>query len=164
MGCLGACRLPLRLRSAKRGAPYRDPNGRPSILLQAVCDANRRFLHVSAGWPGTTAEHAAFHESDLPGLLDKLPDYAQVCSAMLENVGGGWNSSVGSAWGHCSQRHWFDPPLGTFSGGGDFSLGVNMGSNSIPPKTPSDESINRGLVCAYMHFIARTQKILTFMP
>ena len=28
----------------------------------------------------------------------------------------------------------FDPPLGTFSGRGDFSLGVNMGSNSIPPK------------------------------
>ena len=43
------------------------------------------------------------------------------------------------------------------------SLGVNMGSNSIPLKIPSDESINRGLVCAYMHFIARTQKILTFM-
>ena len=38
-----------------------------------------------------------------------------------------------------------------------------MGSNSIPQKTPSDESINRGLVCAHMHFIARTQKILTFM-
>ena len=26
-----------------------------------------------------------------------------------------------------------------------------MSSNSIPPKTPSDESINR--VCAHMHFI-----------
>ena len=38
-----------------------------------------------------------------------------------------------------------------------------MGSNSIPHKTLSDESINRGLVCAHMHFIARTQKILTFM-
>ena len=38
-----------------------------------------------------------------------------------------------------------------------------MGSNSIPPKTLSDESINRGLVCAHMHFIAQTQKILTFM-
>ena len=36
-----------------------------------------------------------------------------------------------------------------------------MGSNSIPPKTLSDESINRGLVCAHMHIIARTQKILT---
>ena len=76
---------------------------------------------------------------------------------------GGRNSSVGSAWARCPQRRGFDPPLGTFSGRGDFSLGVNMGSNSIPPKTPSDESINRGLVCAHMHFIARTQKILTFM-
>ena len=37
-----------------------------------------------------------------------------------------------------------------------------MGSNSIPPKTLSDESINRDLVCAYMHFIAWTQKILMF--
>ena len=38
-----------------------------------------------------------------------------------------------------------------------------MGSNFIPPKTLSDESINRGLVCAHTHFIAQTQKILTFM-
>ena len=80
-----------------------------------------------------------------------------------EGVRGGRNSSVGSAWARCPQCHGFDPPRGTFSGRGDFSLGVNMGSNSIPPKTPSDESINRGLVCAHMHFIARTQKILTFM-
>ena len=28
----------------------------------------------------------------------------------------------------------FDPPLGKFSGRGDFSLGVNMCSNSIPKK------------------------------
>ena len=71
--------------------------------------------------------------------------------------------SVGSVWARCPQRRGFDPPLGTFSGRGDFSLGVNMGSNSIPPKTLSDESINRGLVRARMHFIARTQKMLTFM-
>ena len=76
---------------------------------------------------------------------------------------GGQNNSVGSAWARCPQRHGFDPPLGTFSGRGDFSLGVNMGSNSISPKTLSDESINRGLVSAHMHFIACTQKILTFM-
>ena len=75
----------------------------------------------------------------------------------------GRNSSVGSAWARCPQCRGFDPPLWTFSVEGIFSLGVNMGSNSIPPKTPSDESINRGLVCAYMHFIEQTQKILTFM-
>ena len=69
---------------------------------------------------------------------------------------------VGSVWTRCPQRGGFDP-LGKFSGRGDFSLGVNMGSNSIPLKTLSDESINRGLVCAHMHFIARAQKILTFM-
>ena len=38
-----------------------------------------------------------------------------------------------------------------------------MGSDSIPPKPLSGESINRGLVCAHMHFIARTQKILTMV-
>ena len=38
-----------------------------------------------------------------------------------------------------------------------------MGSNSIPHKTLTDESINRGLIFAHMHFITRTQKILTFM-
>ena len=52
---------------------------------------------------------------------------------------------------------------GNFPVEGIFPLGVNMGSNSIPPKTLSYESTNRGLVCAHMHFIARTQKILTFM-
>ena len=71
---------------------------------------------------------------------------------------GGRNSSVGSAWARCPQRRGFDPPLGTFSGRGDFSLGVNMGSNSIPPRTLSDESINRGLVCAHMHSITRDSK------
>ena len=81
---------------------------------------------------------------------------------MVQHFPGARNSSVGCAWALCPQCRGFDPPLGTFSGRGNFSLGVNMGSNSIPPKTPSDESINRGLVCAHMHFIARTQKILTF--
>ena len=48
-------------------------------------------------------------------------------------LSGGRNSSVGSAWARCPQCCGFDP-LGTFSGRGNFSLGVNMGSNSIPPK------------------------------
>ena len=43
------------------------------------------------------------------------------------------------------------------SGRGDFSLGVNMGSDSISQKL-LDESINRDLVCAHMHFIMWTQK------
>ena len=43
------------------------------------------------------------------------------------------------------QRRGFDPPLRFFS------EDVDMASDSIPPKTLSDESIDRGLVCAHMH-------------
>ena len=56
-----------------------------------------------------------------------------------------------------------DVDQSAFSGRGDFSFGVYMGSDSIPPKTLLDESINRGLVCVHVHSIARTQNILTFM-
>ena len=48
---------------------------------------------------------------------------------------------VGSVWARCPQRCGFDSRLGKFSGRGDFPLGVNVGSNSIPPETLSDESI-----------------------
>ena len=49
-------------------------------------------------------------------------------------------------------QHRFDPLGRIFSGRGDFSLGVDLGSDSIPPEL-SDESVNQGLVCARMHSI-----------
>ena len=66
-------------------------------------------------------------------------------------TGGGLNSSVGNVLGllSCVMRCGFDPPL-------SFWL-------SIPKKILSDVSINRGLVCAHVHSITWTQKILTFM-
>ena len=51
-----------------------------------------------------------------------------------------------------------------FSGGGDFTPVINIGSDSIPLKPLSDESINRGLVCSHTHPIVRTQTIRTIMP
>ena len=128
-----------------------------------------------AAWKSTTEIKSSFREqldNELTACSEVLLDvHTKACGViritstvnMFIHPVWGRNNSVGSAGAPCPQRRGFDAPLGTFSGRGDFSLGVNMGSNSIPPKTPSDESINRGLVCAYMHFIARTQKILTFM-
>ena len=52
---------------------------------------------------------------------------------------------------------------GNFPVEGIFPLELTWVQTPFPPKALSDESINRGLVCAHMHFIARTQKILTFM-
>ena len=51
---------------------------------------------------------------------------------------------------------------GHFPVEGIFPLELTWVQTPFPPKTPSDESINQGLVCAHMRFIAQTQKILTF--
>ena len=52
---------------------------------------------------------------------------------------------------------------GNFPVEGIFPLELTWVQTPCPQKTLSDESINLGLVCAHVHFIARTQKILTFM-
>ena len=57
---------------------------------------------------------------------------------------------------------------GNFPVEGIFPLELTCVQTPFPKKkkkkkTLSDESIIRGLVCAHMHFVARTQKILTFM-
>ena len=52
---------------------------------------------------------------------------------------------------------------GHFPVEGIFPLELTWVQTPFPPKTLSDESINRGLVCAHMHLITQTQKILTFM-
>ena len=63
------------------------------------------------------------------------------------------------------QRRLIRPPLGRiFPAEGIFSLGVNMGSDSIPPKLFQMRIyLNQGLVSAHMPSIAQTHKILTFM-
>ena len=80
--------------------------------------------------------------------------------------GEGWNSHNGSVLGWLSclmQRGGLVLSWIPCSEGRSFSLGVNMGSDSIPPKL-LDESINRSLVCAHMHYsIERSQQILTSM-
>ena len=53
---------------------------------------------------------------------------------LLTHFGGGRNSSVGSAWARCPQRRGFDPPLGTFSGRGDFPLELTWVQTPFPKK------------------------------
>ena len=78
----------------------------------------------------------------------------------------GRNSAIGSVLGFLSctmQLCGFAPPLRRiFSGKRGFPLELIW---VLPPilKTPSDESINRDLVCAHMHSISRTRQIMTFM-
>ena len=129
-----------------------------SAIDFAMCEG-----HPIMTCPPLQVQRTTQHPTCTASLYLQAKTTDEYCSCQIKENAMGRNSSVGSAWARCPGCRAFDPPLGTFSGRGDFSLGVNMGSKSIPPKTPSDESINRGLVCAHMHFIARTQKILTFM-
>ena len=59
------------------------------------------------------------------------------------------------------QRCGFDTPPGKIFLVKIFPLELTWVQTPFPL---SDESINRGLVCAHMHFIAQTQKILTSCP
>ena len=63
------------------------------------------------------------------------------------------------------QSRGFDAPLGRmfFPVEGIFPLELTWILTLFPKKALSDESINRGLVYAHMHSIARTQKILKLM-
>ena len=78
---------------------------------------------------------------------------------------GGRKSSSVVRWARCPAWCSFVGSIllgENFSGRADFFVCfflVNMGSGFIPPTKPlSDESVNYGLVCAYMHSIAQSQK------
>ena len=116
-----------------------------SCMLSISCSDSAEVQVCSVGLRKAQNNQALYFRNP-QGCNQKRPSSSSCHSQMISGRLGGRNSSVGSAWARCP-----------------FSLGVNMGSNSIPPKTLSDESINRGLVCAHMYFIAWTQKILTFM-
>ena len=76
---------------------------------------------------------------------------------------GNGTTDTATVWGPAEAR--LDPSTASVEQWtrGDFSLGANMGSDSIRPKPLPDVSRNRGLVCAHMHSIARTQKIRAIM-
>ena len=76
----------------------------------------------------------------------------------------GPESSVGSVLDSLSyvmQHREFDPPR-SLPAVGIYPLKLTWVLTPFP-KTLSDESINRGLVCAHIHSIKRTQTVLTFM-
>ena len=81
--------------------------------------------------------------------------------SQFESPTGGWNNSVDSVWSSLSCSI-----VGTIflcaSSKGIFPLELTCFSLHFS-KTLLDENINWGLVCAHMHSIAQTKKILTFI-
>ena len=128
--------------------PHWDRSYRPNSVLHPV-QVDWHQASQSLHWP--------HHSSCLEGL----PLQYQ----FLFHWYGGWNSSLVVCWAHCPA--WCSVVglillWGEFFRRGDFSLEWTWVLTPFP-KNSSDESINRGLVCAHIHSIAWTQEILTFM-
>ena len=90
--------------------------------------------------------------------------WQQKAQWLIPVLGAGITQSV-VCWARCPA--WCSVPGSNLlwaSGRGDFSVRVNMVSDSIPPKTLLDQSINWGLVYAHKHSIAGTQKIWHSRP
>ncbi|XP_024533996.1 protein ANTAGONIST OF LIKE HETEROCHROMATIN PROTEIN 1-like [Selaginella moellendorffii] len=47
------------------GESYYDQKQQYSVILQGVCDAQKRFLSVYAGWPGRVPDTRVFRNSTL---------------------------------------------------------------------------------------------------
>ena len=93
-----------------------------------------------------------FSVLDFFKFASRMPQIVQILVSTFKIVHGGRNSSlvmfgldVHSVAGSI-----------LFWGREDFSLGVNMGSNSIPPKTLSDESIYKPRSSLCTHAFHRT--------
>lgn len=42
-----------------------------SVKLQVVCDSNKKFIDISAGWPGSMHDARIFDMSSLSGVLEQ---------------------------------------------------------------------------------------------
>ena len=52
------------------------------LNVQAICDANCRFLFMSASSPGSVNDRVAYEHSNLSDIVDRLPlDFAVVADA-----------------------------------------------------------------------------------
>jgi hypothetical protein len=64
--------------------------GHMSIHVQAICNRDRRFIHLFLGYPGRVHDSRVFRNSDVPEYLAKLPagqgKLAHSCALYLRNV------------------------------------------------------------------------------
>ncbi|EFX61836.1 hypothetical protein DAPPUDRAFT_120883, partial [Daphnia pulex] len=56
----------------EEGTSYINRKGFPGVSLQVVCDANRRILDASTGWPSSMQDSRIFRKSFIGRHVDML--------------------------------------------------------------------------------------------
>ncbi|KAG0420107.1 hypothetical protein HPB47_003673 [Ixodes persulcatus] len=75
LGAIDGSHIVCKGLQGKDAQSYINRHGLPSVLLQAICDHEARFLHCSAGDPGSVHDARMYRRSELPTILtaDKFP-------------------------------------------------------------------------------------------
>ncbi|KAG0426066.1 hypothetical protein HPB47_026798 [Ixodes persulcatus] len=75
LGAIDGSHIVCKGLQGKNAQSYINRHGLPSVLLQAICDHEARFLHCSAGDPGSVHDARMYRRSELPTILtaDKFP-------------------------------------------------------------------------------------------
>ncbi|KAM7301608.1 hypothetical protein ISCGN_017127 [Ixodes scapularis] len=75
LGAIDGSHIVCKGLQGKDAQSYINRHGLPSVLLQAICDHEAKFLHCSAGDPGSVHDARMYRRSELPTILtaDKFP-------------------------------------------------------------------------------------------
>ncbi|KAG0423796.1 hypothetical protein HPB47_000440 [Ixodes persulcatus] len=75
LGAIDGSHIVCKGLQGKDAQSYINRHGLPSVLLQAICDHEAKFLHFSAGDPGSMHDARMYRRSELPTILtaDKFP-------------------------------------------------------------------------------------------
>lgn len=72
-GIVDGTHIVLRRAPAVDARSFINRKKRYSLNLQAVCDSNGRFMHVTIGWPGSVNDARVFTNSEVPSLIEEWP-------------------------------------------------------------------------------------------
>lgn len=64
IGCIDATYIKIKSRKAEADI-YCTPKKFQAVILQGVCDAESRFIHIFAGWPGSADPAVVWKNNDL---------------------------------------------------------------------------------------------------
>ncbi|XP_042150153.1 putative nuclease HARBI1 [Ixodes scapularis] len=75
LGAIDGSHIVCKGLQGKDAQSYINRHRLPSVLLQAICDHEAKFLHCSAGDPGSVHDARMYRRSELPTILtaDKFP-------------------------------------------------------------------------------------------
>lgn len=72
-GFIDGCHIPIKGKGESRDS-YINRKGFSSVLIQAICQKDLRFVDVLVGWPGSVHDAGVFRNSEVSIKINEMPD------------------------------------------------------------------------------------------